>query len=241
MKNLNIVYLIPNELAENTWEQVMPREVSDVLKSLQWIFCEDERTTRRYISKMMKGLRPVESYHLLPLTKDTQPQELSELLKEIPEEITSIGVISDAGCPGIADPGALVVAWAHQNNVRVHPLVGPSSILLCLIASGLSGQSFSFNGYLPIDPVERKKKIKNLEQWSIQNYQTQLFMETPYRNDKLIDDLVSFLQPSTRLTIASYITHPTEERIVTKSISEWKKAPFKPGKQPVMFALMGDK
>ena len=241
MKNLSIVYLIPNELAENTWEQVMPQEVSDVLKNLQWIFCEDERTTRRYLSKVVKGVRSVESYHLLPLTKDTRPQELSELLKEIPEDITSVGVISDAGCPGIADPGALVVAWAHQNNVRVRPLVGPSSILLCLIASGLSGQSFSFNGYLPIDLAERKKKLKNLELWSSQNNQTQLFMETPYRNDKLIDDLLSTLQPTTRLTIASNITHPTDEMIVTKTISEWKKAPFKPGKQPVMFALMGDK
>ncbi|MCU0415582.1 MAG: SAM-dependent methyltransferase [Cytophagaceae bacterium] len=241
MTSIAVLYLIPNELAEGTHSKVIPQEVLDVVASIDYIWCEDLRTTRRYLSKLLQGQRKIETYTLLPLTKETTPIQLQEQLSDIPSTVTTIGVISDAGCPGIADPGALAVDWAHRNGIQVKPLVGPSSILLCLMASGLNGQSFTFHGYLPIDASERKKKIKSIESESSRLSQTQLFMETPYRNDKLLEDLLLTLHPDSLLTIATDITDIEQEFIKTKTVGQWRKLSLNIGKRPTMFALMGKK
>lgn len=231
------VYLIPNELAEGTAEKYIPEIVKEILLSLRIIFCEDTRTTRRYISKLLKGKVTVEDYILFELTKDTTDQDLKQQIEQI-EVASAIGIISDAGCPGIADPGSLLIAWAHKNNIKVVPLPGPSSILLAVMASGLNGQSFAFNGYLPIDRQERRKKIKELEKLSRQNKQTQLFIETPYRNDKMLEDLINVCDKSTLLTISVDLTGDSEETY-TKPISQWLKEVIVLGKRPTIFGFLG--
>jgi 16S rRNA (cytidine1402-2'-O)-methyltransferase len=229
------IYLIPNELAEGTAELYLSPIVYNVVRKLHVVFCEDFRTTRRLISKLVKGVREVESYQLFELTKDTTLSMLTTQIATIKEDC-EVGIISDAGCPGIADPGALMVAWAHQNNIDVVPLPGPSSILLALMASGLNGQSFAFNGYLPIDKAARKKGIAALEKLCLQTKQTQLFMETPYRNQNMVNDLLSVLQPNTLLTIAYHIT-ASNEFIKTKPVKEWQKQPPLLEKHPAIFAI----
>lgn len=230
------VYLIPNELAENTAERYIPEVVKDILESLRIIFCEDARTTRRFIGKLLRGKVSVEDYILFELTKSTTNQQLIEQINQI-ESACEIGIISDAGCPGIADPGSLLVAWAHKNSIQVVPLPGPSSILLAIMASGLNGQSFAFNGYLPIDRHERKKRIKELERVSKMTNQTQLFIETPYRNDKMLDDLIEVCEKTTLLTIAVDLTGETEQ-IKTKPVSLWVKGELVLGKRPTMFGFL---
>jgi 16S rRNA (cytidine1402-2'-O)-methyltransferase len=230
------VYLIPNELAEGTAEKYIPEIVKEILLSLRIVFCEDARTTRRYISKLLKGKVNVEDYILFELTKNTTEQDLRQQIEQI-EVLSEIGIISDAGCPGIADPGSLLIAWAHRNNIKVVPLPGPSSILLSIMASGLNGQSFAFNGYLPIDRQERKKRIKELEKISRQNKQTQLFIETPYRNDKMLEDLIEVCDKSTLLTISADLTGESEQ-IITRSVSQWIKDSIVLGKRPTMFGFL---
>lgn len=235
-KKIKTLYLIPNELAEDTAETYIPDIVKTTLLSLRIIFCEDARTTRRFIGKLLRGKVSVEEYILFELTKSTTDQQLSEQINQI-SELSNVGIISDAGCPGIADPGALLVAWAHKHQVKVVPLPGPSSILLAIMASGLNGQSFAFNGYLPIDKTERKKRIKELERISKSSNQTQLFIETPYRNDKMLDDLIEVCEKSTLLTISADLTGGTEQ-IITKPVSQWKKGELVLGKRPTMFGFL---
>lgn len=230
------VFLIPNELSEGTAERYMPDVVKDTLLGLRIIFCEDARTTRRYIGKLLRGKVSVEDYVLFELTKATTEQQLVEQINQI-KSASEIGIISDAGCPGIADPGALFVAWAHKQNIKVVPLPGPSSILLAIMASGLNGQSFAFNGYLPIDKLDRRKRIKELERISKVAKQTQLFIETPYRNDKMLDDLIEFCEKSTLLTISVDLTGATEQ-IITKPVSQWTKGELVLGKRPTMFGFL---
>lgn len=230
------VFLIPNELSEGTAERYMPDVVKETLLGLRVIFCEDARTTRRYIGKLLRGKVSVEDYVLFELTKATTEQQLIEQINQI-KSASEIGIISDAGCPGIADPGALLVAWAHKQNIKVVPLPGPSSILLAIMASGLNGQSFAFNGYLPIDRLDRKKRIKELERISKIAKQTQLFIETPYRNDKMLDDLIEVCDKSTLLTISVDLTGGTEQ-IITKPISQWTKGELVLGKRPTMFGFL---
>jgi 16S rRNA (cytidine1402-2'-O)-methyltransferase len=234
--NIKKVYLIPNELSEDTAERYIPEVVKDTLLNLRIIFCEDARTTRRFIGKLLRGKVLVEDYVLFELTKATTNQQLTDQINQI-EHPSEVGIISDAGCPGIADPGSLLVAWAHKNAVQVVPLPGPSSILLAIMASGLNGQSFAFNGYLPIDRLERKKRIKELERMSKMMHQTQLFIETPYRNDKMLDDLIDVCEKSTLLTISVDLTGASE-RIVTKPVSQWKKGELVLGKRPTMFGFL---
>ncbi|MBC7450168.1 MAG: SAM-dependent methyltransferase [Cytophagales bacterium] len=234
--NITKVYLIPNELAEGTADAYIPEIVKDTLLSLRVIFCEDARTTRRYIGKVLRGRVKVEDYILFELTKNTTDQQLTEQIKQI-EAPCNVGIISDAGCPGIADPGSLLVSWAHKNNVRVVPLPGPSSILLSVMASGLNGQSFAFNGYLPIDRQERRKKIKEFEKISRVNKQTQFFIETPYRNDRMLDDLIEVCDKTTLLTISADLTGETEQ-ITTKPVSQWVKGSMVLGKRPTMFGFL---
>ena len=230
------VFLIPNELSEGTAERYMPDIVKETLLGLRIIFCEDARTTRRYIGKLLRGKVSVEDYVLFELTKATTEQQLIEQINQI-KSASEIGIISDAGCPGIADPGALLVAWAHKQNIKVVPLPGPSSILLAIMASGLNGQSFAFNGYLPIDKLDRRKRIKELERISKVANQTQLFIETPYRNDKMLDDLIEFCEKSTLLTISVDLTGGTEQ-IITKPVSQWTKGELVLGKRPTMFGFL---
>jgi len=234
--NIKKVYLIPNELSEDTAERYIPEVVKDTLLNLRIIFCEDARTTRRFIGKLLRGKVLVEEYVLFELTKSTTNQQLIEQINQI-KQPSEVGIISDAGCPGIADPGSLLVAWAHKQSIQVVPLPGPSSILLAVMASGLNGQSFAFNGYLPIDRQERKKRIKELERISKMANQTQLFIETPYRNDKMLDDLIEVCEKSTLLTISVDLTGATE-RIVTKPVGQWKKGELVLGKRPTMFGFL---
>jgi 16S rRNA (cytidine1402-2'-O)-methyltransferase len=234
--NITKVFLIPNELSEGTAERYIPEVVKETLLGLRVIFCEDARTTRRFIGKLLRGKVAVEEYVLFELTKNTTDQQLSEQIKQI-ESASEVGIISDAGCPGIADPGSLLVAWAHKQNIRVVPLPGPSSILLSVMASGLNGQSFAFNGYLPIDRQDRKKRIKELERISKLAKQTQLFIETPYRNDKMLDDLIETCDKSTLLTVSVDLTGATEQ-IITKPVSHWKKGELILGKRPAMFGFL---
>lgn len=233
---IKTVYLIPNELADGTAEAYIPEIVKEKLLSIRIIFCEDARTTRRFIGKLLRGKVSVEEYVLYELTKSTTDQQLADQINQI-TELSEVGIISDAGCPGIADPGSLLVAWAHKNSVKVVPLPGPSSILLAIMASGLNGQSFAFNGYLPIDRQERKKRIKELERISKASKQTQLFIETPYRNDKMLDDLIEVCDKSTLLTISADLTGGTEQ-IMTKPVFLWKKGEVELGKRPTMFGFL---
>jgi 16S rRNA (cytidine1402-2'-O)-methyltransferase len=230
------VFLIPNELSEGTAERYIPDVVKETLLSLRIIFCEDARTTRRFIGKLLRGKVSVEEYILFELTKATTDQQLIEQINQI-ESPSEIGIISDAGCPGIADPGSLLVAWAHRHNLQVVPLPGPSSILLAIMASGLNGQSFAFNGYLPIDRIERKKRIKELERISKSAKQTQLFIETPYRNDKMLEDIIAICDKTTLLTVSADLTGETEQ-IITKPISQWKQGELIIGKRPTMFGFL---
>ena len=235
-QKITTVYLIPNELAEGTADKYIPEIVKETLLSLRVIFCEDARTTRRFIGKLLRGKITVEEYSLFELTKNTTDQQLTEQINQL-EASCAVGIISDAGCPGIADPGSLLVAWAHRHTIKVVPLPGPSSILLSIMASGLNGQSFAFNGYLPIDRIERKKKIKELERISRLTKQTQLFIETPYRNDKMLDDLIEVCDQSTLLMVSADLTGQTEE-IISKPVSKWKKGGLVLGKRPAMFGFL---
>ena len=223
---------MPNIIAENTQQAVIPPHVISALKSIHHFLVEDARTARRYLSSL-KIYESIESLHIEVLNKDTKESELAELMKPL-QNGNHLGIISESGCPGVADPGSMAVAFAHQKNIQVVPLVGPSSILLSLMSSGLNGQKFAFHGYLPIDGKEASKIIKELERESELKNQTQLFIETPYRNNQVLEHLLNSLKPETLLCIAIEVTGD-RENIRTKSIRDWKT--YKPTlpKTPVLF------
>lgn len=229
------LFLIPNLIAEGT-QQVIPPSVLEALPSLQYFLAEDVRTARRYLSGL-KIYERIESLQFEVLNKDTTQVGLVELMKPLLEG-KNVGVISESGCPGVADPGALAVAYAHQHGIQVVPLVGPSSILLALMASGLNGQRFAFHGYLPIDAKEAVKTIKELEKESQQKKQTQLFIETPYRNNQVLDHLLNSLKNETQLSIALDVTG-INEFIQTKSVGQWKKNKPALLKEPAVFSFLG--
>ncbi len=229
------LYLIPNVISESTEEMVIPIGVKTVLKDLSYFLAEDVRTARRYLSSLNIYLS-IEALQFQVLNKDTSPQVLAELMQPI-KEGHNIGILSESGCPGIADPGALAVEYAHQQNIQVVPLVGPSSILLALIASGLNGQQFAFHGYLPIDAKEAQQKIKELERESKIKNQTQIFIETPYRNNSVYDHFLKSLQATTRLTIALDLTGKNET-VLNKTINQWKKANVNWPKSPAVFLFL---
>lgn len=213
----------------------MPPHTINALKSISHFLAEDVRTARRYLSSL-KIYDSIESIHFDVLNKDTKEAELQELMKPL---LTGnyMGVISESGCPGVADPGAMAVAYAHARNIQVIPLVGPSSILLALMASGLNGQKFAFHGYLPIDAKEAAKMIKELERESEQKNQTQLFIETPYRNNQVLGHLLNSLNPETMLSVARELTG-TREVIQTKSVKDWKNQVPILQKEPVVFSFL---
>ncbi len=235
MSKLGVLYLIPAPLADETALEVMNDTVKESIKHCDLFLVENVRSARRYISSLRLGLT-IESLQFELLNKRTTDKELSVLMKPLLQG-KNIGIISEAGCPGIADPGTNAVEWAHNKKVTVAPLVGPSSILMALIASGLNGQKFAFHGYLPIQIPDLIKKIKYLEQESFNNKMAMIFMETPFRNEKLLRVLTESCGAETRLCVAVNITGK-DQNIRTESITWWKKNPPSIHKIPTVFVLM---
>ena len=228
------LYLIPVLLGDTAVERVLPSYNREVILGIRHFIVEDVRSARRFLKKVDKDIN-IDELQFYPLNKHTSPQDISGYLKPL-EEGYSMGVISEAGCPAVADPGADVVAIAQRKNLPVVPLIGPSSIILSVMASGFNGQSFAFNGYLPIEPTERAKKLRALEQRAATEHQTQLFIETPYRNNKLVDDILKTCRPQTRLCIAANITCD-DEYIKTKTLKDWKGHVPDLSKIPCIFLL----
>ncbi|AMD85634.1 16S rRNA (cytidine1402-2'-O)-methyltransferase [Capnocytophaga haemolytica] len=226
------VYLIPCTLGDSSLEVLSPQIKATIL-SLSYFIVENEKSARRFI-KQVAPEKEQSTLHIAVIDKHNAAADVSTLLQPCSEE-HSVGIISEAGCPGVADPGAEVVRLAHQRGLRVIPLVGPSSILLALMASGMSGQHFAFNGYLPIDKSERKRTFKALERKAHEG-QTQVCIETPYRNEKLLTDMLGTLQPSTLVCVALDITLPTEE-IYTLPVSQWRKKALNLQKRPAIFII----
>ena len=226
------VYLIPSVLEELA-TQTIPPYIIDAVKDCQVIFAENERTARRFLKSICKDI-VIDDYEWFTIHK-AETEMLHTFKQKIKEE-KNIAIISEAGCPGIADPGQILIGAAQEMNATIKPLVGPSSILLALMASGMNGQQFEFVGYLPIDNLERNKAITALEISSQKKNSTQIFIETPYRNNQLIETLLKTCKPSTKLCIAAELTGPNEY-IKTKSIAEWKKEKTDFHKKPVIFLL----
>ncbi|HET6228378.1 MAG TPA: SAM-dependent methyltransferase [Bacteroidia bacterium] len=228
------LYLIPTTLGDTAeTADVIPVKVTTIINQIDEYIVENEKSARHYLKKA--GIqKPLQEIILHPLNQHTPVHEISGYLKAISEG-KNIGIISEAGCPGVADPGAEVVAIAHERNIKVVPLVGPSSILLSLMASGFNGQSFTFHGYLPKERPDRIKKLKELEK-AANKRQTQLFIETPYRNMHLLEDLLASCEGNTLLCIACDITLPSEF-IKTKRVSEWKKQLPDINKKPTIFLM----
>jgi len=228
------LYLIPTPLAENTLDKTTTEEMKTTISELDYFLVENVRTARRFISSLNLGIT-IEDLRFELLSKDTSPHQVEHICSPLLAG-KNIGLMSEAGCPGIADPGNLAVQFAHNHNVTVIPLVGPSSIFMALMASGFNGQSFVFHGYLPIEKVKRQKRINELEKEAYQKNQTQIFMETPYRNDQLLQDIIKKCRPETRLCVARDISGQ-QEMIVTRSIKDWKKDQMKLHKIPAVFLL----
>ena len=226
--------MIPTVLADNTAHWVISPQVQEVIANTKIFLVENPRSARRYISSLKLGIN-IEELHMEVLDKDTLPEQVSRLMMPLLNG-ADIGVISEAGCPGIADPGALAVAYAHQKGIQVVPISGPSSMFLALMGSGFSGQSFAFHGYLPIDKKERASALKKLEQESVREKRAQLFMETPFRNNQLLADALASLSPQTKLCIAKNLT-AADELIQTKTIADWKNLPLDLHKVPTVFIL----
>ena len=230
------LYLIPITLGESSIDSVIPAEVIQQTLTIRHFIVENIRTTRRYL-RMLDNAFPIDDTQFYELNKRTTQAQIETYLKPLLKGL-NVGVISEAGVPGVADPGASVVELAHKNNIKVVPFVGPSSILMAVMASGLNGQNFAFTGYLPINSGERVKHLKLLEKRSIQDQQSQLFIETPYRNNAMVEDLLSVCLPSTKLCIACDITLDTEF-IKTDTIQNWKKNKPDLNKRPSIFMIQG--
>lgn len=235
MANKGTVYLIPNVIADNTSDKVIPPVVREILPSVTVFLCENIRSARRYLSGL-KIYDSIEKLEMFVLDKDTSDAATAEMMQPVLGG-RSVGIISESGCPGVADPGSRAVLFAHRHDIRVIPLTGPSSILLALMASGLNGQRFAFHGYLPVGRGEAASAIRQLEKESRQKNQTQIFIETPYRTSQLAELLVRTLGPETLLTIAIDVTSPSE-RIVTKPAGQWKKELSSLPRSPAVFLFL---
>ena len=227
------VYLIPTFLHEDA-SDVLPAYLLDAVKNCSVFFVENEKSARRYLKKLWREM-VIDDQQWFTIHK--AETEVQQAFKQLLLQGKNIAIISDAGCPGVADPGQILVNVAQQNGAVVKPLVGPSSILLALMASGMNGQQFQFNGYLPIDNLDRKNAIKNLENYSTKNNCTQIFIETPYRNNQLIKEMLAACKDTTQLCIAVDITAPSES-IQTKTIAQWKKETVDIHKRLAIFLLM---
>lgn len=228
------LYLIPNLLGESTPERVLPAFNTKIINNIRYYIVENIRTTRRFLKKVDKSI-DIDRLTFFELNQHTDPQIIGSYIEPLLHG-EDMGIVSEAGCPAVADPGALVVELAQQKNIQVVPLVGPSSILLALMASGFNGQSFSFEGYLPIDNDKRIKRLKVLENRIYTENQTLIFIETPYRNNKIVQDFISHCRPSTKLCIASEIT-TDNEFIKTKPLGRWKNTCPDLSKKPTIFLL----
>ena len=231
---LGKLYLIPTTLGDTEPLEVMPISVKKVIETLDHFIVENEKTARRYIKRITPSKVQAE-LHFMKIDKFSHELETRNYL-DVCQEGISVGVLSEAGVPGVADPGATIVKQAHEKGIQVIPLVGPSSILLAMMASGMNGQNFAFNGYLPIDKSDKKKAIKELERLSRDKKQSQIFIETPYRNGKMLDDLRATLQANTRLCVACDITLPSEY-IKTLPVSKWKLENPDLHKRPAIFII----
>ena len=233
------LYLIPSPLGEYDPSEVIPAPVLERLRSIRKYVVEEARTVRRYLSAAgLKG--HISELELRELNEHTKPAEVEALLSMFSDPDgtpTDVGLISEAGLPAVADPGAQLVALCHIQGIQVVPMVGPSSLMLALMGSGLNGQSFAFCGYLPAKTDERRKAIRDIEKRSTQLNQTEIFIETPYRNDSMMADLLATLQPKTRLCVAADITLP-QETILTKEVRDWKKTKLTIGKRPCVFLIL---
>ncbi|MDD3721800.1 MAG: SAM-dependent methyltransferase [Lutibacter sp.] len=237
MHNKGFLYLIPTTLGDNEPMEVLPFLVKEIIEKLDFFIVENEKTARKFIKRIAPE-KSQPSLTLFSLDKYADKLEVSTYLDVCAKGI-SIGLLSEAGVPAIADPGAEMVKLAHQKNIRVIPLVGPSSIILAMMASGFNGQNFAFNGYLPIDASERREAIKSLEKLSKDKNQSQIFIETPYRNEKLFNDLKSTLNPATKLCVACDITL-SSEYIKTLEIKDWKNEYPDLQKRPTIFIIHKD-
>jgi 16S rRNA (cytidine1402-2'-O)-methyltransferase len=227
------VYLIPSVLDENATHTI-PTYIIDAVKNCQVIFAENERTARRFLKSICREI-VIDNYEWFTIHK-AEGEVLQHFKTKLKEE-KSIAIISEAGCPGVADPGQILVEAAQQLDVTVKPFVGPSSILLALMASGMNGQQFEFVGYLPIDNNERIKKLKELELSSEKNNSTKIFIETPYRNNQLIETVLKTCKGSTKFCIAAELTSPAES-VKTKTVNEWNQQKTDFHKKPVIFLLL---
>ena len=237
MAEKGVLYMIPCPISDATAVyDVVPQANRDVINSLDYFIVENVRSARRFLSKA--GIeRKIDDLEFVELNEHTKAGVAVEAMVRPIMEGRSAGVISEAGVPGVADPGAMVAEACHRRGIRVIPLVGPSSILLAMMASGLNGQSFAFNGYLPVKPAERAKAIKTFERRAQSERQSQIFIEAPYRNVKLVEQILSVCAPVTRLTIACDITSP-EEIIITRSIEEWRRGGLPDiAKRPTIFII----
>lgn len=231
---MSILYLIPCSLGETNFDRILPAHNTEIISSIKHFIVEDVRTARRFLKKLNPQI-VIDDLTFYVLNQHTTSAEISTFIRPM-QTGNDMGVISEAGCPAIADPGADVVAIAQSQNFKVVPLVGPSSILLALMASGFNGQSFAFVGYLPVQPADRVKALKKLENRIYSENQSQLFIETPYRNMKMLEDILSACQPATKLCIAADITLDTEF-IVTKTVKAWKGNLPDLNKRPTLFIL----
>ena len=228
------LYLIPCTLGDTPVETVLPAFNTRIVQGIRHFIVEDVRSARRFLKRVDRDI-DIDALTFYPLNKHTSPEALSGYLRPL-EAGEPMGVISEAGCPAVADPGADVVAIAQRRGLRVVPLVGPSSIILSVMASGFNGQSFAFHGYLPIEPGERAKRLKALEQRAYAESQTQLFIETPYRNNKMVEDILQNCRPQTRLCIAANLTCEGEY-ICTRTVREWRGHVPDLAKIPCIFLL----
>jgi 16S rRNA (cytidine1402-2'-O)-methyltransferase len=230
---MSVLYLVPTPIFENTSEKVLPVTVISIIHTLNQFIVEDIRTARRFLSKVNHPI-PIDQLQFKELNEHTPFSEIASFLPYLLNQDT--GLMSEAGLPCLADPGAEIVRLAHANNITVVPMIGPSSIFLSLIASGLNGQSFSFIGYLPVKQNERQSYLRVIEKRSVTEKQTQIFIETPYRNMNLLHDILNCCQPETLLTIAAGITSPNEY-ILTKTVRQWKVKLPDLKKVPTVFLL----
>lgn len=228
------LYLIPTTLGDMNPHDVLPQTVKRAIDFIDDYIVENEKTARKFI-KAIHPEKTQASLRLSVLNKHTEISEYNTMIAPCLNGL-NVGLMSEAGCPGVADPGAVIVKIAHEKGIQVVPLVGPSSILLAMMGSGMNGQSFAFNGYLPIDKGDKKAAIKSYESLSNSKNQSQIFIETPYRNNKLLEDLIQTLQPNTHLCIATDITLPTEY-IRTLRVADWKKITLDLHNRPTIFII----
>jgi 16S rRNA (cytidine1402-2'-O)-methyltransferase len=235
LKTEGTLYLIPVTLGESNLAAVIPQDVQQRVRTLQYFVAENPKSARAYL-KQVGMAKPLQELHLVALNEHTPDAAVADMAAPLLAG-HDVGVMSEAGCPGIADPGAKLVLHAHRHGIRVVPLVGPSSILLALMASGLNGQRFAFHGYLPVADSEREKALRELEKQSRRLKQTQIFIETPYRNQKLLQSIVGVCAGATLLCVAADITL-AGEAISTRTVTEWKKSLPQLDRRPALFLLL---